>query len=123
MWTIIHFKDHCYADVEYLNASETLKTLAEGGYFDSEGSTGVISWPPILKAVLGKSVIGRVHCFSVHSLIKDPVGLSVATEFELAVSALGACVWCLKRAHVDYNILSLASFQVHAHKDIHVAKS
>lgn len=33
-------------------------------------------------------------------------------EFELAVSAMGACVWCLSRAHIDHTILSLANFKV-----------
>ncbi len=42
----------------------------------------------------------------------DGVCFSVSSKFELAVSSLGACVWCLKRAHTDYSILSLASFHV-----------
>lgn len=42
----------------------------------------------------------------------DSVGFSVATDYELAASALGACVWCLKRAQLDYSLLSLASFVV-----------
>ena len=40
------------------------------------------------------------------------MGFSVSSNFELAVSALGACVWCLKQAHVDHSLLSLASFEV-----------
>lgn len=40
------------------------------------------------------------------------MGFDVAPNFELAVSALGACVWCLKQAHIDYSLLSLASFEV-----------
>ena len=36
----------------------------------------------------------------------------VIEEFELAVAALGACIWCLKRAHIDYTLLSLACFEV-----------
>jgi hypothetical protein len=46
------------------------------------------------------------------SSLDDAAGLSVAADFELAVSALGACVWCLKRARLDYSLLSLASFEV-----------
>ena len=41
----------------------------------------------------------------------DALGLSPASGYELALSALGACVWCLKRAHIDNSILTLASFK------------
>lgn len=42
----------------------------------------------------------------------DAGSFTVAVDSELAASALGACVWCLKRAHLDYSLLSLASFAV-----------
>lgn len=46
------------------------------------------------------------------SFSDDVVGFNIAADFELAVSSLGACVWCLKQAHLDYSLLSLASFEV-----------
>ena len=39
-------------------------------------------------------------------------GMAVAPGYELAVSALGAVVWCLSRAHKDFALLSLGQFQV-----------
>lgn len=45
-------------------------------------------------------------------IVGDAADLGVAPEYELAFCALGACMWCLKRAHLDYNLLSLAHFEV-----------
>ena len=44
--------------------------------------------------------------------LDDGLGLCAKAEYELAISALGACTWCLSRAHKEYNILSLAKFKV-----------
>ena len=42
----------------------------------------------------------------------DPLGLTAAADYELAVSALGACVWYFQRCFVDKDLLSMKSFQV-----------
>ena len=50
-----------------------------------------------------------VHCnFS----IDDSLGLTASDDSDLAISALGACVFCLKRCLIDRNILSMRSFVV-----------
>ena len=43
----------------------------------------------------------------------DSLGLTASRESELAVSALGACVWYLKVCLVDHEILSLKRFEVY----------
>ena len=42
----------------------------------------------------------------------DSLGLTAAEDFDLAVSSLGACVWCLQRCHADRELLSLRNFAV-----------
>ena len=44
--------------------------------------------------------------------LDDPFGLSASSDYELAVSALGACVWYLQRCFIDKDLLSMKSFQV-----------
>ena len=43
----------------------------------------------------------------------DSLGLTASRESELAISALGACVWYLKVCLVDHEILSLKRFEVY----------
>ena len=42
----------------------------------------------------------------------DSLGLKADGDFDLAVSSLGACVWCLQRCHADRELLSLRNFAV-----------
>ena len=42
----------------------------------------------------------------------DPVRATVANGYQLAVSALGACVWYLRQCCIDHEVLSLKSFEV-----------
>lgn len=42
----------------------------------------------------------------------DSLGLTASDDSHLAISALGACVFCLKRCLIDRDILSLRSFMV-----------
>lgn len=106
-----------HIELEFWSANKTLKALAEGRYFETEGDgSNTVRWPPTLQTVLGKGLAWTWSqlCNIVQvsfNLTDDNLGCSVTKEFELAVSALGACVWCLKMAHVDFSILSLASFQ------------
>lgn len=47
-----------------------------------------------------------------YSFPDDSLGLTASDDSEQVVSALGACVWCLKRYLVDNELLSLGSFEV-----------
>lgn len=43
---------------------------------------------------------------------EDGLGLSPKETYELALSALGACIWTLKRSLIDTDILQLCQFEV-----------
>lgn len=42
----------------------------------------------------------------------DCLGLTANDNGDLAVSALGACVWCLKRCCIDRELLTMRDFEV-----------
>ena len=42
----------------------------------------------------------------------DSLGLTASDDGDLAVSALGACVFCLRRCLIDNDLLSLRNFTV-----------
>ena len=44
--------------------------------------------------------------------VDDSLGLTASDDGDLAISALGACVYCLKRCLIDGDILSMRSFVV-----------
>jgi len=62
---------------------ETVQTLKSGCYFGAK-SADTSSWPPLIQAVI------QGGSFS-----------------ELALCALGGCIWQLKRSLIDYEILSM----------------
>ena len=104
---------------EFWGAGKTMQALAEGNYFETS-DTGGVQWPHALKAMFSERLFsggggggGGGGLTDVTAISAgDVVGFGVATEFELAASALGACVWCLKRAHLEYSLLTLANFRV-----------
>ena len=63
-----------------------------------------------------------VICFPSH-MSDDCLGLTARDDFELAVSALGACTWWLKKCCVDYELLSLANFEVSVHHCVGVSEA
>ncbi|XP_038607513.1 DNA mismatch repair protein Msh6 [Tachyglossus aculeatus] len=75
---------------QFWDAAKTLKTLLEEGYF--EGAPP----PPALRALTAGT---------------DPLGLTPAEGGELALSALGACVFYLKKCLIDQELLSMADFE------------
>lgn len=42
----------------------------------------------------------------------DSLGLSPSEEYELAISSLGACLWCLCRSLIDKELLLMKNFTV-----------
>lgn len=77
---------------------KTLKELVSGGYFNSTGAEDdSFDWPKVLEEMLDSS---------------DPVRATVANGYQLAVSALGACVWYLRQCCIDHELLSLKNFEV-----------
>ena len=100
MWTIVTY---CYivhtTGNEFWDDTRTLKELACGGYFSSAGADddGHFDWPKVLEEMLDNS---------------DPVRATVANGYQLAISALGACVWYLRQCCIDHELLSLKNFEV-----------
>ena len=92
--------------------------LRETGCFDGDGGED-FSWPEDFKIFISQGV--AIECITVASLFSDqsfqcpddPLGLTAASDYDLAVSALGGCVWYLQRCFIDKDLLSLKSFQVH----------
>jgi DNA mismatch repair protein MSH6 len=106
---------------EFWDASKTLKNLAEAMYFieeeecksDEEGQTldargCEVMWPEVLKDMFSAD---------------DSLGLRASSVCEQAVSALGACVWYLKKCKIDHEIISLKKFEVYQPIDADVKAS
>uniref|UniRef100_A0A182K008 DNA mismatch repair protein n=1 Tax=Anopheles christyi TaxID=43041 RepID=A0A182K008_9DIPT len=79
---------------QFWTGEKTLKYLAETMYggLSSEGS----KWPPVLRTMLDDA---------------DSLGLTPKESYQLALKALGGCVWYLQRCLLDQQVLSLATFE------------
>ncbi|XP_043931014.1 DNA mismatch repair protein Msh6 [Protopterus annectens] len=94
---------------QFWDASKTLKVLAEEGYFkELKNGDGSNLLPEVLKSMTSAS---------------DSLGLSAGENYELAVSALGASVFYLKKCLIDQELLSLANFEEYIPVDIEVEKA
>ncbi|XP_050071807.1 probable DNA mismatch repair protein Msh6 [Anopheles maculipalpis] len=80
---------------QFWSGETTLKYLAGSIY--GEGSTVEGSkWPPVLRTMIDEA---------------DSLGLTPKESYELALKALGGCVWYLQRCLLDQQVLSLATFE------------
>ena len=101
---------------EFVTSSKALEMLRQSGCFDDKES-GSFSWPKDFETFISKGLL-YTHFFcnvaSCHSLgcLDDPLGLTAASNYDLAVSALGACLWYLQRCFIDKDLLSIKSFEV-----------
>nr|XP_006131820.2 DNA mismatch repair protein Msh6 [Pelodiscus sinensis] len=95
---------------QFWNASKTLKTLIEEGYFeDKQNVDNGFILPPVIKSI---------------TLESDSIlGLAPAENCGLALSALGGCVFYLKKCLIDQELLSLANFEEYVPVDIDVTKA
>lgn len=84
---------------EFWDETKTLKELVGIGYFSSSmgKEDNNFDWPKVLEEMLDTS---------------DPVRATVANGYQLAISALGACVWYLRQCCIDHELLSLKNFEV-----------
>ncbi len=103
-------------DSEFWGSSQTLKHLAEDGYFLQDQSDE-FQWPEVLKGMLAEggtysSVFMSQFFMFPFPIPEDSLGLTATDCSELAISALGACVWCLKRCCIDHELLSMGNFEV-----------
>ncbi|XP_044184294.1 DNA mismatch repair protein Msh6-like isoform X1 [Acropora millepora] len=91
-------KEYLIPGSQFWEASKTLKVLAEEEYFKEDKTStenSVKSWPEILRKLTDG----------------DPLGLTPADGSELALSALGAVVWYLKKSLIDHEVLSMGNFE------------
>ncbi|XP_006839496.1 PREDICTED: DNA mismatch repair protein Msh6-like isoform X1 [Chrysochloris asiatica] len=82
---------------QFWDAAKTLRTLLEEGYFTeklNEDNGAVL--PQVLKGMTSES---------------DSIGLTPGEKSELALSALGGCVFYLKKCLIDQELLSMANFE------------
>ncbi|XP_048590320.1 DNA mismatch repair protein Msh6-like [Nematostella vectensis] len=89
--------EHLAPGSEFWDASKTLKFLAEGNYFknDKDGADESVNWPAMLKMMTDG----------------DPLGLTPTDGHELALSALGAVAWYLKKCLIEEELLSMGKFE------------
>nr|XP_033795890.1 DNA mismatch repair protein Msh6 isoform X1 [Geotrypetes seraphini] len=94
---------------QFWDASKTLKVLIEESYFEdikNGESSGTL--PPVIKHMVCES---------------DALGLTPSENGELSLSALGACVYYLKKCLIDQELLSMGNFEEYIPVDIDLAKS
>ncbi|XP_060610526.2 DNA mismatch repair protein Msh6 [Anolis sagrei] len=96
------------AGSQFWKASKTLKTLIEEDYFqDKENPNSGVVLPPVIKSMTAES---------------DSLGLTPGENSELALSALGCCIYYLKKCIIDKDILSMAKFEEYVPVDIDIGK-
>ncbi|XP_055096813.1 DNA mismatch repair protein Msh6 isoform X5 [Symphalangus syndactylus] len=82
---------------QFWDASKTLRTLLEEGYFREKLTDDIgVMLPQVLKGMTSES---------------DSIGLTPGEKSELALSALGGCVFYLKKCLIDQELLSMANFE------------
>ncbi|NXW79941.1 MSH6 protein, partial [Hirundo rustica] len=94
---------------QFWDASKTLKVLLEEGYFkEKQNSENGCSLPSVIRSLTSES---------------DSLGLTPGENSELALSALGGCVFYLKKCLIDQELLSQANFEEYVPVDIATAKT
>ncbi|XP_015218440.1 DNA mismatch repair protein Msh6 [Lepisosteus oculatus] len=91
---------------QFWDASKTLKVLAEEDYFKENGTKNgdaKETLPAVLRAMTSES---------------DTLGLTPGEGYELALSALGGCVFYLKKCLVDQELLSMGKFEEYVPLDV-----
>ncbi|KAM4607492.1 DNA mismatch repair protein Msh6 [Polymixia lowei] len=100
------------AGTQFWDAQKTLKALAEEDYFkESVGDdqeTGNNLLPTVLKNMTSES---------------DSLCLTPKEGYELALSALGGCIFYLKKCLVDQELLSMANFEEYVPVDVEMEKA
>ncbi|KAM4867573.1 DNA mismatch repair protein Msh6 isoform 3-T3 [Thomomys bottae] len=92
---------------QFWDATKTLRTLLEEGYFTEKISEGSgVALPQVLKGMTSDS---------------DSIGLTPGEKSELALSALGGCVFYLKKCCIDQELLSMANFEEYIPLDFDMA--
>uniref|UniRef100_A0A3P8VVX0 DNA mismatch repair protein n=1 Tax=Cynoglossus semilaevis TaxID=244447 RepID=A0A3P8VVX0_CYNSE len=99
---------------QFWDAQKTLKTLSEEEYFkdaackNEEMKTKNNFLPAVLKQMTSES---------------DSLCLTPKDGYELALSALGGCIYYLKKCLVDLELLSMANFEEYVPVDVEMEKA
>ncbi|MEE6474210.1 hypothetical protein FKM82_010317 [Ascaphus truei] len=93
---------------QFWDASKTLKILAEEAYFAKDGKHDNGTLPPVIKDMTSES---------------DSLALTPSENSELSLSALGACIFYLKKCLIDQELLSMANFEEYVPVDIGIDKA
>ncbi|XP_076141920.1 DNA mismatch repair protein Msh6 [Alosa pseudoharengus] len=100
------------ASSQFWDAQKTLKALAEENYFkesaEKSEDSGGAALPSTLKSMTSES---------------DSLCLTPKEGYELALSALGGCIFYLKKCLVDHELLSMANFEEYVPVDVEMEKS
>uniref|UniRef100_S4RVU6 DNA mismatch repair protein n=1 Tax=Petromyzon marinus TaxID=7757 RepID=S4RVU6_PETMA len=98
-------QDALTPSTQFWDATKTLKVEDErGGSGGGGGSSGAL--PPVLRAMTAAS---------------DSLGLAAADEAELALSALGAMLFYLRKCLIDHELLSMGNFRRYQPPDLVLA--
>lgn len=100
------------AGSQFWDAQKTLKTLSEEDYFREVAGGGQAAGRSALPAPL-KQMTSE----------SDSLGLTPKDGYELALSALGACTFYLKKCLVDQELLSMANFEAYVPVDVQEEKA
>lgn len=100
------------ATSQFWDAQKTLKVLSEEDYFKEAAEKGDDSGGAALPAML-KSMTSDT----------DSLCLTPKEGYELALSALGGCIFYLKKCLVDQELLSMANFEEYIPVDVEMEKS
>lgn len=99
------------AGSQFWDAQKTLKILSEADYFSENADkekSGSCLLPPLLKNMTSES---------------DSLCLTPKDGHELALSALGGCIFYLKKCLVDQELLSMANFEAYVPVDVELEKA
>ena len=93
-------KEPLLRETQFWSSTTTLKNLHEGEYFKKSDSG--FSWPEGLRSYLNE---------------RDSLGLTPADDKELAVHALGGCVYLLKECLLEQQLLAHERFKTYVPPD------
>ncbi|XP_028323866.1 DNA mismatch repair protein Msh6 [Gouania willdenowi] len=97
---------------QFWDAQKTLKTLSEENYFKEtcgkEQEAGKSFLPALLKSMTSEN---------------DSLCLTPKEGFELALSALGGCIFYLKKCLIDHELLSMSNFEEYVPVDVEMEKA
>lgn len=97
------------AGTQFWDAQKTLKTLSEENYFEeTDGGESSGFLPALLKRMTSES---------------DSLCLTPKEGYESALSALGGCIFYLKKCLVDKELLSMANFEEYTPVDVELEKA